>query len=140
MDEHPRYVILRAYGDVLATPQGFSPARSETELPYPKHVIRNAIAQVLLEEVDDKKRDALETGYLSLEWFLPEEEFAPFRREKEMVAGFKNGTLSADELAKMTLSIEDQHPGHYDPITERIKARGDELNVLRRLALHSIKE
>ena len=138
--ENPCYAIIRAYGDVLANPQGSTPARSETELPYPKPLIRNAIAQVLLKETDDQKRNALEVAYVSLEWFLPEDEFTPFRREKEMIAGFKNGTLPVDKLRKMVLSIEDQHPDHYTPITERMKARQDELYVLRRLALNSTKD
>ena len=66
--------IIQSYGKVLQQPGAIF--RQESELPFPKAVIRRRLADALLHhELDEKTRNGLEVGYVELEAFLAREEF-----------------------------------------------------------------
>jgi len=73
MDDALRWKIISAYGAVLEK-QGMRTG-SESELPYPKNIIRRAIAEELIALTTPELRGALEGGYIGLENFLSPEEY-----------------------------------------------------------------
>jgi hypothetical protein len=68
--------VIRAYGKVLE--QSAHQGRfymCESDLPFPKDVIRQALESALTENLNKKLRSHLEVGFIELERFLPQQEF-----------------------------------------------------------------
>lgn len=66
--------IIKKYGTVLE--KAASMFRQESELPFPKAVIRRRLAEALLsDDLDDDMRIHLSSGFTTLEYFLPKDEF-----------------------------------------------------------------
>lgn len=93
MDNQKLQEIIQAYGRVLLTkPERLlftvPSALPESILPFPKHVIRKALAQVLLVwELDADIRDKLESGYLLLDDFIGDSDYSVLLEyEKEVLA------------------------------------------------------
>ena len=70
-----------------------TPVARETDLPYPKELIRRAICEELSENPDSEMRSYLEIAFAQLECFLPAEEF-------KVVHDFKRASAIAEEIAK----------------------------------------
>lgn len=91
-------IILRAYYiDFLGSSlRSIGTDRRESILPFPKSMIRRAIAGVLMEPQEEDIRNLIEKGYRWLEWFLPDEELG--KREQlleEMIELQKLGSSVA---------------------------------------------
>jgi len=65
-------VIAAGYGRVLT--EWRLPLRPLSTLPYPKEAIRQALKNLLLHSQDSEYRQALQTGLLVLDDFIPDEE------------------------------------------------------------------
>ena len=75
--------IVLAFGDVLEREDAeeltlVPSALPESLLPFPKGVIRHAIAQLLLRETSPDKRSILEEAYLYLDNFISDQEYELF--------------------------------------------------------------
>lgn len=93
MDNQTLQEIIQAYGKVLLTkPERLlftvPSALPESILPFPKQVIRKALAQVLLVwELDSDIRDKLESGYLLLDDFIGDSDYSVLLEyEKQVLA------------------------------------------------------
>jgi len=73
MSAERRWHVLTAYGKVLEACS--SSFELESQLPFPKHLIREAIRAELTENPDSDLRSHLEIAYAQLEAFLPAEDF-----------------------------------------------------------------
>ncbi|MGH7889369.1 MAG: hypothetical protein ACRENF_02315 [Thermodesulfobacteriota bacterium] len=81
-DHKPRDVVL-AFAELLQRedyePSGSAPyALPQSLLPFPKNVIRHAIALLLLSEKRIDRRKVLEEAYIYLDRFIPDDEFELF--------------------------------------------------------------
>lgn len=88
--EH-RHRILASYLKLLDLLRG--PVRSESELPFSKHLIQQAILEELQDNPASELRSHLEVGFAELESFIPVEEY-------EMLQRFKETFSRAEELAE----------------------------------------
>ncbi len=75
--------IVIAFGDILEREDVeeltlVPSALPESLLPFPKGVIRHAIAQLLLRETSPDRRSILEEAYLYLDNFIPDQEYELF--------------------------------------------------------------
>jgi hypothetical protein len=86
-----RYEVISRHGQLLE--QYSAPVGRETDLPYPKALIRKAIYEELSENPDSEQRSFLEIAFVQLECFLPQEEF-------KVVHDFKRASALAQETAK----------------------------------------
>ena len=84
MDENKEFRdIVIAFGDILEREDVeeltlVPSALPESLLPFPKGVIRHAIAQLLLRETSPDKRSILEEAYLYLDNFISDQEYELF--------------------------------------------------------------
>ena len=84
MDENKEFRdIVIAFGDILEREDVeeltlVPSALPESLLPFPKGVIRHAIAQLLLRETSQDRRSILEEAYLYLDNFISDQEFELF--------------------------------------------------------------
>ncbi len=84
MDENKEFRdIVIAFGDILEHEDVeeltlVPSALPESLLPFPKGVIRHAIAQLLLRETSPDRRNILEEAYLYLDNFIPDQEYELF--------------------------------------------------------------
>lgn len=91
MESEFRGEVISSYGRIL---EGCSTAvEKESELPFPKDLIRRAIYQELRENPDNDVRSHLEVAYAQLESFVPPEEF-------QVIQDFKRAGSLAQEMAK----------------------------------------
>ena len=86
-----RYEVISKYVRLLE--RYSSPLGRETDLPYPKAVIRTAIFQELYDFPDSEQRSFLEIAFAQLECFLPADEF-------KAIHDFKRASALAQEIAK----------------------------------------
>ena len=70
-----------------------APVASETDLPFPKELIRKAICEELIENPDSEMRSYLEIAFVQLECFLSPEEF-------KIVHDFKRASVLAQKIAE----------------------------------------
>ena len=91
MDGAMRWRVISSYGHTLE--RCSSPVEKESQLPYPKEVIRRAICQELFENPDPDLRGHLEVAYAQLESFVSPEEF-------QIIQDFKLASSLAHEIAK----------------------------------------
>ncbi len=84
MDENKEFCdIVIAFGDILEREDVeeltlVPSALPESLLPFPKGVIRHAIAQLLLRETSPDRRSILEEAYLYLDNFISDQEYELF--------------------------------------------------------------
>jgi len=84
MDENKEFRdIVIAFGDILEREDVeeltlVPSALPESLLPFPKGVIRHAIAQLLLRETSPDRRSILEEAYLYLDNFISDQEYELF--------------------------------------------------------------
>ena len=84
MDENKEFRdIVIAFGDILEHEDVeeltlVPSALPESLLPFPKGVIRHAIAQLLLRETSPDRRNILEEAYLYLDNFISDQEYELF--------------------------------------------------------------
>jgi len=91
MSAKQRSDVISSYEQLLE--RYATPMARETDLPYPKALIRRAIYEELRENPDSEIRSYLEIAFVQLECFLPPEEF-------NVVHDFKRAGVLAQELAK----------------------------------------
>ncbi len=91
MDNEHRWEIISAYGRALE--RCSSPVERESDLPYPKELIRQAIYEELLENPDYELRSHLEVAFAQLEAFVPHDEF-------DVVQQFKMVSTLVQEMTK----------------------------------------
>ncbi len=84
--------IISAYFQVLAEMQ--ETIAVESELPYPKKQIEEAILQELADDPESDLRRRLEIAYVQLECFIP---YSDYR----IIEDFKKASLRAQEIADM---------------------------------------
>jgi len=142
MTKDMRDAIIQAYGKVLApssTGQPYVIARRKTDLPFPKSVIRQAILQALLDRPGEQYRQSLEAGYVSLEWFVPDEEYIQFEQFGDVANRVAEGKLNArdtaDKMRRLINTKEYQpelHQASESKIMERMAERLQELETLRK--------
>jgi len=142
MTKDMRDAIIQAYGKVLApssTGQPYVIARRKTDLPFPKSVIRQAILQGLLDRPGEQYRQSLEAGYVSLEWFVPDEEYIQFEQFGDVANRVAEGKLNArdtaDKMRRLINTKEYQpelHQASESKIMERMAERLQELETLRK--------
>lgn len=149
--------VINDYGKALVerSLSGCTSIGLETELPFPKDVIRLAIAQILLtQDIDEEFRKNLEFGYIELESFLPAKEYEilkPFYTatsyaEKTTRSGeskVKEDWVKADQIIENTAKATDGKL--FSEIQERMRTRFDqrtrEIETLRSIrGLPSIEE
>jgi len=84
-----RIEIISAYGAVLQN-RRLTVGR-ESDLPSPKEIIRNALAEELVNPADLEMVNALEVSFIELESFLSDEEF-------EVVSQFERAIAEGKRL------------------------------------------
>ncbi len=84
--------IISAYLLVLEDMKG--PIAVDSELPYPKERIGQAILQELADDPENDLRRQLEIAYVRLESFIPYDEY-------RVIEDFKDVSLRAQEIADM---------------------------------------
>ncbi len=84
--------IISAYLLVLEDIKG--PIAADSELPFPKELIGQAILQELADDPEGDLRRRLEIAYVRLESFIPYEEY-------RVIEDFKDVSLRAEEAADM---------------------------------------
>ncbi len=77
MDVSLRQEIISAYGRLLQKKSSLLPLGRESDLPFPKDLIRQAIAEELAEKQNEKLRHALKVAFAALESFVPAEGLKP---------------------------------------------------------------
>jgi hypothetical protein len=86
-----RWEIISGYSLVLE--KCSSSVEKESDLPFPKNLIRKAIYEELTENPDGELRSHLEIAFVQLESFLPPEEY-------KVVQDFELASRLAQEMAK----------------------------------------
>ena len=133
--------IIQAYGKFLLTkPERLlftvPSALPESILPFPKHVIRKALAQVLLAwDLDPDIRDKLESGYLLLDDFIGDSDYSVLLDyEKEVLA---NVDAKDDENLKKTIQENPEILQRAKKVQKNKKISRNEknadINALRRM-------
>lgn len=141
-----REEIIQAYGKLLQNSSKY--CMPESDLPFPKDVIRHALASALVEKLDENMRNSVEVGFLELEHFLSPEEFEVVNSffglsvDKDIVAAMKkyrSGDLKIDEGERMRVmeKFNKVSPGVVsimDKVSKRVKERYYQMRVLRSIA------
>src|SRR2546425_776908 len=150
MAKEERDTIIQAYGKVLAPSsanQSFAFARRESDLPFPKAIIRQAITQALLDGPEEQYRKGLEVAYEGLEFFVPDEEYTQFVTYHNIASRVVEGNLNVrDALEEMKRLIDskdylpDLHSATWEKIKERMAKRVQELQTLRSIVKEVRKE
>jgi hypothetical protein len=86
-----RQGIIVSYLKILDYLRG--PIRSESELPFSKHLIQRAIIEELVDNPDSEMRSHLEVGFAEIESFIPVEEYVFLQKYKDTFS-------QAEELAE----------------------------------------
>ena len=84
MDAEVRFKIISAFGAHLEAMK--SVLGCESKLPYPKELIRQALAEELASPTMPKLVDAMESSFLSLEDFVSDQEYAVVQRHERLLA------------------------------------------------------
>jgi hypothetical protein len=84
MDAATRIEIISAFGQHLeARKSNFG---RESELPYPKELVRQALSEELIRPTMPELIDAMEVGFVLLESFVSDAEYAVVQRFEQVVA------------------------------------------------------
>lgn len=135
--------IVIAFGDVLERediePLTLVPsALPESLLPFPKGVIRHAIAQLLLKETSQEKRNILEEAYLYLDNFIPDQEynlFYPLDISIRAARGDSNldDSHEISEIISRNAELMQKVNATIESMKHRTEAANEELKALRRI-------
>lgn len=133
-DQRPRDVVL-AFAELLQRedyePLGSVPsALPQSLLPFPKNVIRHAIALLLLSEKDRDRRKVLEEAYLYLDRFISDDEYELFYSFDK---SFREGS-TPDDLVKKAQFIPQS-----DGISQKVNATISIMGERREQALEEIR-
>lgn len=133
-DQKPRDIVL-AFAELLQRedyePSGsVPPALPQSLLPFPKDVIRHALALLLLSEKNRDRRKVLEEAYLYLDHFISDEECELFYSFDKP---FREGSTPVD-LVKKAQSISQS-----DGISQKVKATINIMRVRGEQALEEIR-
>ena len=109
--------IIAAYGSILE--KGESVFHRESDLPFPKEIFRQALAEELVNGTDAKwvqkplevafsnfKQNSLEVAFLTLEFFLPDDEFQ-LCNQMHSVLAYSNWTKEKNQE-----SLKKEKRGH----------------------------
>jgi len=131
--------IITVYGKVLEN-RKYTVGRN-SDLPYPKELIREAIIQELLNPTNKSLINALEIAYVALETFVPDNEFVVIREFEEAVAKAKAIIRSGEpESVKKAAVIIAQERTEYSEIQGKIVNRQRErLEELERLRQRNVE-
>lgn len=141
MDNQTLQEIIQAYGKVLLTkPERLlftvPSALPESILPFPKQVIRKALAQVLLVwELDTDIRDKLESGYLLLDDFIGDSDYSVLLEYEKQVLAIVDA--KDDENLKKTIQENPEILQMAKKVQKNKKINRNEknadINALRRM-------
>ena len=141
MDNQTLQEIIQAYGKVLLTkPERLlftvPSALPESILPFPKQVIRKALAQVLLVwELDTDIRDKLESGYLLLDDFIGDSDYSVLLEYEKQVLAIVDA--KDDENLKKTIQENPEILQMAKKVQKNKKVNRNEknadINALRRM-------
>ena len=141
MDNQTLQEIIQAYGKVLLTkPERLlftvPSALPESILPFPKQVIRKALAQVLLVwELDADIRDKLESGYLLLDDFIGDSDYSVLLEYEKQVLAIVDA--KDDENLKKTIQENPEILQMAKKVQKNKKVNRNEknadINALRRM-------
>jgi len=139
LEHKPRDVVL-AFAELLQRedyePSGSAPsALPQSLLPFPKNVIRHAIALLLLSEKRMDRRKVLEEAYLYLDRFIPDDEFELFysfgRPLSEGTAS--DGTVKESQPIHPTYGISQKVEKTIKAMRDRRDQAMEEVRALRRI-------
>ena len=136
MESKERKDIISSYGTTLVKYQ--MSIKSEKVLPYPKSVIRRAIIEELLYTTDSKDWDVLESGFVLLEEFVPQEEFETVDSCQKFVLDYrnmdKNVAIAGKELGLLLKELRlDIYVEVNQKITGKMAKRSDQFKVLKEM-------
>jgi hypothetical protein len=135
MDTTERLDIIATYGGVLAgRSHSVSP---ESELPHPRGVIDEALAEELKAPTHPDYLEALTVGYVQLASFLSEGEARLVREAEDALIGARDliqeGTEDARERAvEMVKAISEEVPAIQRRLRDRMEERLREAEALMR--------
>src|SRR2546425_288127 len=110
MDSDRRKEIIAAFGSAVERLNGM--LALESDLPYPKSLIRRAIVQQYFEEgVDDKTVGFLGAGLMWLENFLPDNEAALVQKTNAGFEALKDAATVADNPEEVARRLIEGSPG-----------------------------
>jgi hypothetical protein len=126
MESGARLEIIAAYGNALAGRR--HSVSAETELPHPRGVIHDALAEELRAPTHPDYLEALTVGFVQLASFLPEDEAAQVQRAEDTLLGARDliqeGTEEARERAvEMVKEIPEEVPAIQRRVRERMEKR-----------------
>ncbi len=133
MDAEARIEIISAFGAHLEARK--SAFGRESELPYPKELIRQALAEELTSPNMPKLIDAMESGFLLLEDFVSDPDYAVVQRYESVLA--KRGELLNTErdavrnFAKEATDASDPMLAIMDRCLSQKTARMQQLTKMR---------
>jgi len=139
MDEKTRKAIIQAYGAKLAA-STYSCGK-ERDLPFPKNLIRQALAEEILTGKHDRDfRNNLEVGFVELETFIPDADFEQikawedtFQKGQAIIKKAKNPNDVVDRVAD--LIGEKSFPLHIQSeISKRMKMRLEQIQAMKDLS------
>lgn len=143
MDESREFRdIVIAFGDVLEREDAeeltlVPSALPESLLPFPKGVIRHAIAQLLLRETSPDRRSILEEAYLYLDNFISDQEYKLFYPLDTSIRDARTDNSDDPGRVEEIISKNTQLMQMINEKVESIKLRNaqanEELRSLRRI-------
>jgi len=143
MDENKEFRdIVIAFGDILEREDveelALVPsALPESQLPFPKGVIRHAIAQLLLRETSPDRRSILEEAYLYLDNFISDQEYELFYPLDTSIRDARTGNSDDPGRVEEIISKNTQLVQMMNEKVESMKLRNaqanEELRSLRRI-------
>jgi hypothetical protein len=140
MDDKTRSIIIRAYGKVLGA-RSYSCGK-ERDLPFPKKLIRQALAEeILVGKHDQDFRNNLEAGFVELETFIPGAELeqvkaweGTFQKEQELIKKARNPNDVVEQVPHLSGKIS--FPQHIQlDISKRMKMRLEQIQAMKDLSL-----
>ena len=135
MEPSKRIEIISAFGSHLE--QGKSFAGRESELPFPKELIRQALAEELVDPSVPSMVEAMEAGFLHLEEFVSDTEFYQVQAYETALARAREISKEGDQKAALSaaqaLSGIDGAVAVMKKISEAQSVRARQLENIRAL-------
>jgi hypothetical protein len=140
MDEKTRKTIIQAYGRVLEASSKYTCGK-ERDLPFPKKLIRQALAEaILMGKHDQNFRNILGNLLLELETFIPDAEFEQIKtwedtlqKGQETVKKAKNPNDAAKEVAELIVKTNLPEQTQLD-ILKRTERRLEQIQAMKGLS------
>jgi len=136
MDPRQRIEIISAFGAVLE--KGKSLVGRESNLPFPKELIRLAMAEELVSPTLPETLGVIEAGFIELESFVSDEEYLQVQRFDHALAKVQqltdpNDKTSALEAAKALAEVGDAATQVMNRVNKLTEARFQQLAQIRAL-------